>query len=373
MATKDYYKVLNIARNASKDEVKKAYRHLAHKFHPDKGGDERHFKEINEAYQILSDEHKRSQYDQFGEVRDHAGRQGAEQGGFEWPGGFRVDFGDGGPGDARGFGDFDFSDVFEDFLGGGNGGTGRRRSPAAERGRDLRIGIEIPFEESIMGAKKEMGILRMARCGKCNGSGGEPGAQIKICQTCQGKGNIQKTQRTFLGAFTSVSVCPECRGEGKRPEQACSECRGKGINEKQETLEVFVPRGVRDGEALKITGKGDATAAGRTAGDLYIEIHVLLHAVFRRQGDDIVMRLPITVSQAVLGGTVDVETLDGGIRLKVPEGTQPGDILSVRGRGAWHASGYGRGDLLVEIKVEIPKRVSKQAKEALQSLTQEGF
>lgn len=372
MATKDYYKVLNIARNASKDEIKKAYRRLAHKFHPDKGGDEKHFKEINEAYQVLSDEQKRSQYDQFGEMREHAGGA-SQQGGFEWPGGFRVDFGDGGAGDGRGFGDFDFSDVFEDFLGGGSGGTGRRRSAATERGRDLRIGIEIPFEESVMGAKKSIEILRMARCSRCNGSGGEPGTKIKTCETCQGKGNIQKTQRTFLGAFTQVSVCPECRGEGKRPEQACGECRGAGTQEKQETLEVFVPRGVRDNEVLKITGKGDATPAGRTAGDLYIEIHVLLHPVFRRQGDDIVMRLPLKVSQAVLGDTVDVETLDGGIRLKVPEGTQPGDILSVRGRGAWHASGYGRGDLLVEIKVEIPKRVSKKAKETIQSLTGEGF
>jgi len=216
-------------------------------------------------------------------------------------------------------------------------------------------------------------LARMARCAVCNGSGGEPGAKIKICETCQGKGNIQKTQRTFLGAFTQVSVCPECRGEGKRPEQACHECHGKGINEKQETLEVFIPRGVRDGEVLKITGKGDATTAGRTAGDLYIEIHVLLHPIFRRQGDDIIMRMPLKVSQAVLGDTVEVETLDGGIRLKIPEGTQPGDILSVRGRGAWHASGYGRGDLLVEIKVEIPKHVSKKAKEAIQSLAPEGF
>ncbi|MFY9462898.1 MAG: molecular chaperone DnaJ [Candidatus Sungiibacteriota bacterium] len=369
---KDYYKVLDIARNASKDEVKKAYRRLAHKFHPDKGGDEKHFKEISEAYQILSDERKRAQYDQFGEVRDQAGG-GAHHGGFEWPGGFRADFGDGSAGDARGFSDFDFSDVFEDFLGGSGGGAGRRKNTAAERGRNLRIGIEIPFEESIMGAKKGIELARMARCAICNGTGGESGTKIKTCQICQGKGNIQKTQKTFLGAFTQVSVCPECRGEGNRPEQMCHECRGKGINEKQEHLEVFIPRGMRDGEVLKITGKGDATSSGRTAGDLYIEIHVLLHPLFRRQGDDIIMRMPLKISQAVLGDTVDVQTLDGGIRLKIPEGTQPGDILSVRGRGAWHPSGYGRGDLLVEIKVEIPKRVSKHAKETIQLLTSEGF
>lgn len=364
---KDYYKILDIARNASKDEVKKAYRRLAHKFHPDKGGDEKRFKEINEAYQILSDERRRAQYDQFGVAFDHAG--GGQQAGFEWPGGFRVDFGDGAA-DGRGFADFDFSDVFEDLFAGG--GAGRRKA-APERGRDLRIGLEILFEESIMGAKKEIEISRMTRCGRCSGSGGEPGTKIQTCTTCQGKGNVQKTQRTFLGSFTQVSVCPECRGEGKRPEQTCQECRGKGIAEKQEMLEVFVPRGIRDGEILKITGKGDATAGGRAPGDLYIEIHVLLHPTFRRQGDDIIMRMPIKVSQAILGDAIDVGTLDGAIRLKVPEGTQPGDILSVRGRGAWHSSGYGRGDLLIEIKVEIPKRVSKHAKETLQSLTEEGF
>jgi len=367
---KDYYKILNIARNASKDEIKRAYRKLAHKFHPDKGGDEKHFKEINEAYHILSDERKRSQYDQFGEVRDRPAGGGAQQSGFEWPGGFRFDFG-ADAGDVRGAGDFDFSDIFEDVLGGNAGG--RRRHTAPEHGRDLRIGLEIPFEQSVMGAKKNIEIARMVRCARCNGSGGEPGTKTKKCPTCQGKGNIQKTQRTFLGSFTSVSVCPECRGEGTRPEQMCGECGGRGVSEKQETLEVFVPRGIRDGEVLKITGKGDAAPHGRAPGDLYIEVRVLAHPVFRRQGDDIVMRLPVRVSQAILGDTADVETLDGGIRLKIPEGTQPGDILSVRGRGAWHPSGYGRGDLLIEIKVDVPKRVSRRAREALQSLADEGF
>lgn len=362
---KDYYKILNVARNASKDEVKKAYRKLAHKFHPDKGGDEKRFKEINEAYQILSDERKRSQYDQFGTAFDQAG--GSQQGGFEWPGGFRMDFG-GGHADSRGFADFDFSDMFEDMFSGGG-----RRKAGSERGRDLRVALEIPFEDSIMGAKKEMRLARMIRCARCNGLGGEPDAKMETCPTCQGKGNIQKTQRTFLGSFTQVSVCAECRGEGKKPAQHCTGCRGRGVLEKEETLELFVPRGIRDGEVLKMTGKGDVAAAGRSPGDLYIEIHVLAHPVFRRQGDDIVMSILIKVSQAILGGSVDMETLDGAIRLKVPEGTQPGDVLSVRGRGAWHTSGYGRGDLLVEIKVDIPKRLSKHAKEALQSLSDEGF
>lgn len=361
---KDYYQVLGVARNATKDEIKKAYRALAHKYHPDKGGNEARFKEINEAYQILSDEYRRSQFDQFGSVFDGAGA-GPQQGGFEWPGGFRVDFGEGGPGDGPGF---DFADIFEDFVGGGS-----RRKSGSERGRDLRIGMEIPFEEFIMGVKKEIDVARVARCLRCTGSGAEPGTKMKTCPTCQGKGNIQKTQRTFLGSFTSVSACPECMGVGKRPETPCSVCRGRGVEQKTERLEVFVPRGMREGEILKITGKGDASSAGKAPGDLYIEVRVLAHEVFRRQGDDIIMAFPLLLSQAILGDAVEVDTLDGAIKLKIPEATQAGDVLRVRGRGAWRASGYGRGDLLVEIKVEIPKRLSKKAKEAIRELKNEGF
>ncbi len=365
--TKDYYKLLGIARNATKEEIKKSYRSLAHKFHPDKGGDEKRFKEINEAYQILSDEQKRAQYDQFGQVFE-GGNQRANQGpgGFGWPGGMRFDFGEGG--DGRGFADFDLSDVVDDFF----GGHGRRKA-APERGRDIRVGIEIAFDESILGAKKDIEMARLVRCGRCSGSGGEPGTKVRTCPTCQGKGQVQKTQRTFLGSFTSVAICPECRGEGKTPEQPCTECRGKGVLQKQETLEVFIPRGIRDGEVLKITGKGDALPAGRTAGDLYIEIRVTPDPTRRRQGDDIITALSLKVSQAALGDTVDLTTIDGAIRLKIPEGTQSGDILSVRGKGAWRASGYGRGDLLVQIKVETPKGLTKRAKDLMKHLAQEGM
>lgn len=366
---KDYYKVLGIARNASKEDIKKAYRSLAHKHHPDKGGNESRFKEINEAYQILSDERKRTQYDQFGTVFEGAA---GHQGGFEWPGGFRVDFGEGGfgAGEARGFPDFDVSDIFEDFFG---GGSGQRKKSGGDRGRDIRIALEIPFEESIMGVKKEIGLARVARCSRCAGSGAEPETKMKSCPTCDGKGNIQKTQRTFLGSFTSVSACPECAGAGKRPEVPCAQCRGRGVEQKNEQLEVFIPRGIREGEVLKITGKGDASLGGRAPGDLYIEIHVLPHEIFRRQGDDIIILLPIRLSQALLGDTIEVYTLDGVIKLKIPEGTQAGDILSVRGKGAWRASGYGRGDLLVEIKVEIPKHLSKKVKDAIKELAREDF
>ena len=365
---KDYYKVLGVARNAAKDEIKKAYRALAHKFHPDKsGGDEARFKEINEAYQVLADDRKRAQYDQFGQVFEGGAGQ---QGGFEWPGGFRFDFGQEGP--AGGFADFDFSDVFEDFFGGSFGGSARRKT-SERRGKDIRIDLEISFEESIFGGKHEIELSKLSRCIRCSGSGGEPEAKFQNCATCQGRGNIQKTQRTFLGSFTQVSTCPECMGSGKRPEVLCVDCRGKGVEQRMEQLEVFIPKGIRDGEALKISGKGEASFAGGIPGDLYVQIHVAHHKAFRRQGDDVVMHLPIKLSQAILGDTMELETLDGTIRLKVPEGTQSGDILKVRGKGAYASSGYGRGDLLIEIKVEIPRKVSRKTKELIHDLRMEGL
>lgn len=366
---KDYYKVLGVARNATKDDIKKSYRTLAHKFHPDKGGDEKRFKEINEAYQILSDEQKRTQYDQFGQVFEsgsEARGSAGGQSGFGWPGGMRFDFGE--EIDGRGFSDFDFSDAIHDLF----GGAGRRKQ-GQERGRDLRIGIEVSFDESILGAKKEIGLLRLVRCAACTGSGAAPGADLGTCAACQGKGRVQKTQRTILGSFTSVAVCAECRGSGKVPERICPDCKGKTVAEKTESLDIFIPRGIRDGEALKITGKGDALPGGRTPGDLYIEIRVVPDPMRRRQGDDIITSLLLKVSQAILGDTVEIATIDGAIRMKIPEGTQSGDILSVRGKGAWRASGYGRGDLLVQIKVETPKGLSKKTRDLIKQLAQEGM
>lgn len=363
---KDYYKILGVARNATKEEIKKAYRALAHKFHPDKGGDEARFKEVNEAYQILSDERKRSQYDQFGQVFSAEGGQG----GFQWPGGMRFDFE--GFEDVQGR-DFDFSDVFEDFFGGLGFGTGTRRGARSRKGKDLRYDLSISFEESIFGGKREVEIQKLSRCPRCKGSGGEPGASEKSCPACQGIGNVQKTQRTFLGSFTQVSTCPECQGGGKRPSTLCAECRGQGALRLTETLEVFVPRGVRDGEALKITGKGEVSLTGGAPGDLYIKIQVLAHRLFQRQGDDIVRQLALTLSEAVLGTSKETETLDGKIAIKVPEGTQSGDVLKVRGKGAFSASGYGRGDLLVEVKVEVPRKISKKVKELIEKLREEGL
>ncbi len=361
---KDYYKILGVARNATKEDIKKAFRQLAHKYHPDKGGDEQRFKEINEAYRVLSDERTRAQYDQFGRVFDGGAGQ---QGGFEWPGGFRFDFGGPFEEGGRGFGDFDFSEVFEDFFGGG------RRTKAERRGRDVRADVEITFEESILGTKKEIDLYKVMRCERCGGSGGERGTALKTCGTCGGKGNIQRTQKTFLGSVTQVSTCPECVGTGKRPEISCSECRGRGTLEKYDHVEVVVPKGVRDGEMLKMSGRGEASLSGGIPGDLYLTIHVASHKTLRRQGDDIIMKLPIKLSQAILGDTVEIETIDGALRFKIPEGTQSGDILKVRGKGAHTASGYGRGDLLIEIKIEIPRKLSRKLRDTIEELKDEGY
>lgn len=367
--TKDYYKILGIARNATKDEIKKAYRKLAHQYHPDKGGDEQKFKELNEAYQILSDDRKRSQYDQFGQVFEG----GRSQGGFEWTfGGSPFGFGEGRPFDSTQGRDFDFSEVFEDFLGMGFG-QGTRTKSRERRGKDIKVDFYISFEESIFGGKREIELSKLSRCLHCNGSGGEPGSKMKECPSCLGRGNIQKTQRTFLGSFTQVTVCPECKGGGRKPEIVCTQCRGMGVEQKVERLEVYIPKGVREGEILKITGKGEASLSGGAPGDLHIYLNVLPHKIFRRQGDDVVMQLPIKLSQAILGETIEVDTLDGILRLKIPEGTQSGDILKIRGKGAYSASGYGRGDLLIDIKVEIPRKAGKRVREIVEDLREEGF
>ncbi len=371
--TRDYYKILGVPRNSTKEEIKKAYRALAHRYHPDKGGDEARFKEINEAYQVLSDERKRNQYDQFGQVFEGGGTSPRQGGfGFEWPGGFKFDFGENaGGGAGKGFADFDFSDIFEDFLGMGNReGRGRTKE---RKGKDLRVTMEILFEEAVFGVKKEIEMDKLVRCERCDGKGNEPGSKLKNCPTCQGRGNVQKTERTFLGSFTQVSACPTCLGLGQRPEINCRDCEGRGIKRVLDKLEIFIPKGIQNGEMLKISGKGEASLTGGIPGDLYINLRVLPHKIFRRQGDDIIMQLFIKLSQALLGDNVEIQILDGTIQLKIPEGTQPGDILKIRGKGAYSSSGYGRGNLLVEIKIDIPKKLNRKTKDIIESLREEGI
>ncbi len=360
---KDYYKVLGVARNATKDEIKKAYRRLAHQYHPDKqGGNEVRFKELNEAYQVLSDDTKRAQYDQFGTVfAEGAPRPGS--GGFEWAGGFPF---------GEGFGDFDFSDLFEDvFAGFGFGDVAARRR--SKKGRDIQVELEIPFEEMIFGGRHELTLDKVSQCPRCRGSGGEPGGKLSPCGVCQGRGRVEKTQRTFLGSLSQVTVCPQCNGRGEVPLEFCRECGGKGARKALERLEVFIPKGVEEGELLKISGKGEASVAGGVPGDLYVKIRVRPDKVFRRQGSDLVMKLSISFSQAVLGDTVEIQTPDSTNKLKIPEGTESGDVLKVRGKGIPHPRGYGRGDLLIEVKVLTPRHLSKKAREAVEKLREEGI
>lgn len=368
--TKDYYKILGIPRNATRDDIKKAYRKLAHLHHPDKtGGNEAKFKELNEAYQVLGDEKKRAQYDQFG--RTFEGNSPFGQGGFEWgQGGPFGGFNFGGEG-AGGFADFDVADLFEDMLG-GMGFGGSRREGRSKKGKDIQIDLEIPFEEMITGGKHEATLRKLSKCERCNGSGAAEGAKMISCQKCGGAGKIEKTQRTILGVFSQIGPCPDCLGKGETPETRCKECGGRGAFQKTETIEIVIPAGVNANDLLKISGKGEASISGGVPGDLYIKIHVIPSKRFRRQGDNIVASLLVKFTDAALGATLDLETPDGAIALKIPEGTESGDILKVRGKGAPQSSGYGRGDLLVEIKVATPKKLSRKAREAIEKLREEG-
>lgn len=358
----DYYHILGVAKNSTQEEIKRAYRKLAHQYHPDKGGgDGEKFKEINEAYQVLGDEKKRKNYDQFG----HDGA-GGNQGfsGFQWGDIFgKRGFEAGGVGE-----DFDIGDIFENIF-----GAGERRGTRRKRGRDLVLELSIPFEESILGGKETIEIRHVARCSHCNGTGGEPGTKFKRCGTCDGKGNVQRTERTMLGSITRVETCPVCRGKGEEPQKACWACGGKGIEKKQEKIELIIPAGIRNDDTLKVSGKGDISDPAGVPGDLYVRMRVLPHKVFRRQGDDLHLVLPIKISQAILGDTVKVSTLTGEIDLKIPEGTQSGDILKVRGKGVPEANGYGRGNLLIEIRIEIPRRTSKELKNLIQKLREHGL
>lgn len=366
MAKKDYYEILGISRNSSSDEVKKAYRKLAHQYHPDKaGGNEEKFKEINEAYSVLSDNKKRAQYDQFGHAFDGA-RGGFSGGqGFQWPGGGGFEFRFGGDGE----GGVDFGDIFEDVL----GFQSFRKSTRAKRGKDIQVDFEIPFEESVFGGKRQVELRKLMRCVHCNGTGGEPGSKLKQCSTCNGQGRVQRSRRTIFGAFAEIITCPECNGKGERPENLCRECSGKGVRYGKETIEIMVPKGIRSDSLLKVSGKGEASQTGGVPGDLYVRVVVLPHKTFQRRENDLYMILPIKFTDAALGSDILVQTLDGDIKVKIPEGTQSGDILKIRGKGVPLEDNYGRGNLLIEVKVNIPKHLTRKAKEAVESLKKEGL
>lgn len=366
--SKDYYKVLGVEKTATADEIKKAFRKLAHEHHPDKkGGNEAKFKEINEAYQVLSDQNKRSQYDRFGSTFS-AGGQGAGFGGqgFNW-----QDFAQAGQGGFRtniNFDDLgDLGDLFGDFF-----GSSRRSRSARQRGEDMEISIAIEFREAVFGAKKFIHLEKYNVCDKCAGKGHESGVKIITCPQCHGSGQIQQNQRTIFGVFATASICPTCHGEGKKPESYCPKCHGQGRLKNKKEIEINIPAGISEGETIKISGQGNVGAKNTMAGDLYISFKINPDKKFEREGYDILSQAKINISQAALGDKVAIDTLDGPVNLKIPAGTQSGKIFVLKDRGVPvlnHPS--RRGDQQVEIRVEVPIKLSRRQKQLLEELSKE--
>ncbi|MGE4554992.1 MAG: molecular chaperone DnaJ [Candidatus Paceibacterota bacterium] len=359
---KDYYKILGVDRNASQEEIRKAFHKLAHQYHPDKGGDPEKFKEINEAYQILSDPVKRAQYDRYGQVFEGVGAQREGFSDFSWQGvNFEAPF------------DFSFQgdlfDLFSDFFG---SSYKKRKTKRENKGKDLEVDLEITLEEAAFGAEKEISFRTYVKCEKCHGSGYEPGSKEKTCRECKGEGVIRQVQRTILGSFTQIKECPKCKGRGKIPEKPCSHCGGDGRIYDLKKVKVSIPAGIRNREVIRIQNEGEAGWLGAPSGDLYVKIHILPHPVFERKGDDLYTSVYISFKDAVLGTKKEIKTLDGKkIMLKIPPGTNSGEIFRVRGKGIKHFNATGYGDLYVTVKIETPKKVSSKAKKLLEELDKE--
>lgn len=360
--SKDYYNVLGVNKTASSDEIKAAFRRAAIKHHPDKGGDANKFKEVNEAYRVLSDKNKRAQYDQFGQTFDGMGGAGGQNpfGGFQ--GGFQN-------GNIN-FEDFDLGDIFGNIFGGGfNRQT--RASSARQKGRDIEVDMTIDFMESVWGATKNIELYKNIKCKKCNGVGAEPGAKVNTCSKCNGTGQVEKIQRSMFGAIRMASVCNDCRGTGKKPEKECKKCGGTGISKDSSKIEIKIPAGISNGETLRLGGQGEAGAYGASAGDLYIKIRVKKDPYFVRDRYNIITQEKISFPDAALGIKKDIKTVDGRVELKIPAGIQSGQVLKLGARGVPILRGAGRGDHLVEIVVETPKKLSRKQKKMMEDLKKE--
>ncbi len=359
--TKDYYNVLGVDKKASPDDIKKAFRKLAHKYHPDKGGtDESRFKEITEAYSVLSDDKKRREYDAYGQAFP-GGHQGASAGGNPF-GGF--DFSQFQQGFGQGGVDFDFGDIFGDIFGGRN----QQRTP---RGRDISIDLEIPFKDAIFGTTRTVLIAKVSTCAHCRGTGAKPNTEIEACKTCNGSGRVHETRNSILGQFTSVRACNACDGSGKIPKEKCPECKGHGVLRKQEEIHVSVPAGIDNGEMIRLPGQGEAIKTG-IAGDLYVKMHVKPHATFRRDGANLVMDLPVKLTDSLLGTTVSIETLEGKtLEVKIPVMKRVEELLRVAGKGI-PVEG-SRGDLIIRLEVALPHKLSSKARKTVEDLKSEGL
>jgi molecular chaperone DnaJ len=356
---KDYYQVLGIPKDASQDDIKKAFRKLAHEHHPDKKtGNADKFKEANEAYSVLSDDSKRQQYDAYGSAGPSIG---GGQGGF---GGF--DFSGFQQGNA-GFQDFDLGDIFGEFFGGGRS-TGSRQ---AVRGRDISVDVEIPFSDSIFGTEQTIRLSKISTCDTCSGSGAKKGSEMKNCDTCNGRGKINETRRSIMGSFSTTRTCDVCHGAGKVPKEKCSDCHGQGAVKKESEIKVKIPAGIEDGETMRLSGGGEAVPHG-TTGDLYIKIHVKKHAIWRKEGANLVTELNVKLTDALLGTEYDLVTLDGNIKLKIPEGVTHGEILRIKGKGV-PVDKHRRGDILTVINITIPRKLSKDQKKLIEDLKKQGI
>lgn len=362
---KDYYKTLGIDKGASKEEVKKAFRKIAHEHHPDKTKNDpasaQRFKEASEAYSVLSDDAKRKQYDTFGSAGPGMGGGGGA--GFNPQDFSGFDFS--GFQNGQGGVEFDLGDIFGDFFG---GGRGRQQT---KRGRDVSIDIQISFEESIFGVERDIIVTKTAQCLTCHGSGAEAGSGMETCKTCNGKGKINETRRSFIGVFSTQRVCDACHGKGQVPKVKCRTCKGDGVLERQQEITVKIPPGIEDGEMVRLGGMGEAVPAG-VPGDMYVKVHVKPHAHIRKQGIDLVSDLRVKLTEALSGASIPFKSLDGELEVSIPEGTNTGDVLRVRGKGVPNERGK-RGDLLIRVSVDMPKKLSKTAKAAIEQLKKEGL
>ncbi len=356
---KDYYKTLGVDKSASAEELKKSFYKLAHQHHPDKGGDAEKFKEINEAYQVLSNKEKRAQYDQFGQTFNGAG-SGGGGGGFQGFNGQNVNF------DMNDLGDLfgSFGDMF---------GFGGGHKAAPRQGEDLEMDLTLDFLEACFGIEKKLKYKRQAACAHCSGSGVEPGASVDTCPTCHGSGRVTHIQRTILGAVQMQAVCGDCQGAGQKASKLCGDCRGQGVMSETAEMTIKIPAGISDGEAVRFVGRGSAGKKGAPAGDLYARVQVRGDKRWQRQGYDIRTKLDISYSEAVLGSKKEIETIDGLAELKIPEGAKSGQVLSIKGRGIPRLNQSSRGDHQVELSIKVPTGINRAQRKLLEDLAKEGL
>lgn len=363
MSKRDYYEVLGVSKDASADEIKKAFRRKAVELHPDKeGGDEAKFKEVNEAYEVLKDQAKRQRYDQFG----HAGVGGANGNGGNPFGGYGGEWS--GQNVNFDFGDLGLGDIFGSFFGGGPSNAGQRRQA---RGRDVETAIEIDFEKAIFGTEVNLRVDLDDTCSHCKGTTAEPGHELKTCDTCKGSGQVVTATRTIFGNIQQASVCPKCQGQGKVPEKVCTVCRGKGTERHAQNIQLKVPAGIDDGATIRLHERGEAIAHG-PKGDLYVHVRVKAHKLFTREGDLILSEAHIDMVKAALGSEIDVDTVDGKVRMKVPAGTQSGTDFKLSDHGVPHLRGSGRGAHIVTILVDTPTKLSSEQRDLLEKFANTG-